>query len=50
MDLDAKGGLDNMNETIWKGFKRIDFEFEGREAIITCHVKGIIDYINYKKF
>lgn len=31
-----------------------DYEYllsdEGREAIITCHVKGIIDYINYKKF
>lgn len=30
-----------------------DYEYllsdEGREAIITCHVKGIIDYINYKK-
>ena len=22
---------------------------EGKEAIIACHVKGIIDYINYKK-
>lgn len=31
-----------------------DYEYllsdEGREAIITCHVKGIIDYTNYKKF
>jgi hypothetical protein len=31
-----------------------DYEYllsdEGRESIITCHVKGIIDYINYKKF
>ena len=31
-----------------------DYEYllsdEGREAIITCHVKGIIDYINYKNF
>lgn len=21
---------------------------EGREAIVMCHIKGIIDYINYK--
>ena len=30
-----------------------DYEYllsdEGRESIIMCHVKGIIDYINYKK-
>ena len=23
-----------MKETLWNGFKRIDFEFEGREAIL----------------
>ena len=23
-----------MNEMLWNGFKRIDFEFEGREAIV----------------
>lgn len=27
-------GFDFMTETIWNGFKRIDFEFEGREAIL----------------
>ena len=25
-----------MTEILWNGFKRIDFEFEGREAILVC--------------
>ena len=25
-----------IREMLWNGFKRIDFEFEGREAILVC--------------
>ena len=28
--------FENMRESVWNGFKRIDFEFEGREAILIC--------------
>lgn len=28
--------LINAKETVWNGLKRIDFEFEGREAILVC--------------
>jgi pimeloyl-ACP methyl ester carboxylesterase len=28
--------LENAKETVWNGFKRLDFEFEGREAILVC--------------
>ena len=35
-----KGDLANMNETIWKGFRRIDFEFEGRETIVVFPKKA----------
>ena len=26
--------FENARESVWNGFKRIDFEFEGREAIL----------------
>ena len=26
----------NYIETIWNGFRRLDFTFEGREAILVC--------------
>ena len=37
-----------MSEKVWNGFKRLDFSFEGREAILKLHGKNK-KFERYKK-
>ena len=37
---DMNSWVNNMTESIWNGFKRFDFTFEGRDCILICPEKA----------